>query len=298
MKRSLLFIPGNRPNMIQNGLVLPADALIFDLEDSVLEEEKDAARTLVASALSSLDFGSKALVVRMNDMSSPHALKDIQAVVQAGCESILLPKTEHAHDISELDRWLDTVEQEAGIPTGSTSLILLIETALGVEKAYELAKASKRVKALALGAEDLAANLGCERTGEGTEILYSRTRLVIAARAAGVEVFDTPFTDAYDEGGCFLDTVFAKKLGFDGKLCISPHHLAPIHKAFTPSQEALENALEVQQAMQEAQREGRGAVALRGRMIDMPVLKQAKRVIQWAKASGMLKGEVDDESGQ
>ncbi len=210
MKRSLLFIPGNRPNMIQNGLVLPADALIFDLEDSVLEEEKDAARTLVASALSSLDFGLKELVVRINEMSSPHALKDIEAVVPAGCESILLPKTEHSDDILKLDGWLDTVEQASGIPPGSTSLILLIETALGVEKAFELARVSKRVKALALGAEDLAADLGCERTGEGTEILYSRTRLVIAARAADVEVFDTPFTDAYDEQGCFLDTVFAR----------------------------------------------------------------------------------------
>ena len=296
MRRSLLFIPGNRPNMIQNGLVLPSDALIFDLEDSVLPDEKDAARALVASALSSLDFGHKERVVRINELSSKEAKRDLEAVVSAHVDTILLPKAEDAAAILKLDEFLDEIENQIGLTAGSTKIIALIETALGVELAFDIARASSRVTALALGAEDLAADLGCARTKEGREIFYSRTRLVIAARAAGVEVLDTPFTDVYDSEGCFEDTLFARRLGFDGKLCISPHHLAAIHRAFTPSDDELSFALEVAKAMDDAKKEKRGAVSLRGRMIDAPVAKQAERVITWARAAGIAGGEKDDES--
>ena len=151
----------------------------------------------------------------------------------------------------------------------------------------------KVVEALALGGEDLCADLGCPRTKEGTEIFYSRSRLLLAARAAGVDAVDTPFTDARDEEGCYADTVYARGLGFDGKLSISPHHLRPIHRAFTPTEEAVAFALEVVDAMERAKREGRGAVSLRGKMIDLPVLRQAERTLELARASGMLTAETE-----
>ena len=296
MRRSLLFIPGNQPGMIQNGQVLPADALIFDLEDSVALADKDAARDLVASALTSLDFGKKERIVRINDLASPLARQDLEAMVGAGADAILMPKVSGADSIRALDAILTALEAKLGRPAGSTRILALIETAIGMEEVYQAATASPRLLALALGAEDLAADLGCQRTREGQEILYSRSRLVMAAKAAGLEAIDTPFTDAHDLEGCLADSQLAVSLGFTGKLAISPHHLAMIHQAYTPSQEALDQALEILQAMEEAGRHGRGVVSLRGRMIDLPVVKQAQRVLVLARAAGMLKGDSHDQS--
>ncbi len=293
MRRSLLFLPGNQPNMLQNGAVLPADALIFDLEDSVSPSEKDAARELVASALRSIDYGSRGLVVRINDIDKPYVKKDLEAVAAAGAMSVMVPKVSGAHTIHHVAVMLDLIEEEYRMEPGRTKIIALIETAAGIEKAFEAAAASPRVEALALGGEDLSADLGCPRTKEGTEIFYSRSRLVVAARAAGIEAIDTPFTDARDEEGCYADTVFARSMGFDAKLSISPHHLRPIHRAFVPTEEAVAFALEVKEAMEIARREGRGAVSLRGKMIDLPVLKQAERTIELARASGMLAAEKE-----
>ncbi len=296
MKRSYLFLPGNQPTMLQNGAVLPADVLIFDLEDSVAPAEKDAARELVASALRSIDYGRRGLAVRINDLEKLYVKKDLEAVVTAGARSVMVPKVNGARTLHHVAVMLDLIEEECGIEKGRTKVIALIETALGIEKAFEAAMSTPRVEALALGGEDLCADLGCPRTKEGTEIFYSRSRLLLAARAAGVDAVDTPFTDARDEEGCYDDTVYARDLGFDGKLSISPHHLRPIHRAFTPTEKAVAFALEVVDAMERAKREGRGAVSLRGKMIDLPVLRQAERTLELARASGMLTAETEGAS--
>lgn len=295
MRRSLLFIPGNQVAMIQNGMVLPADALIFDLEDSVPPKDKDAARDLVASALKHLDFGKRELWVRINDLRSPEAEKDLDAMVEAGSCGILLPKTEGKDSIELLDKLLTDLERQYRNTQGSTRVLALVETAKGIEKAYEAASSSPRLVALALGAEDLAADLGFERTFEGREILYARSRLVMAAGAADLEAIDTPFTRAQDLAGCLKDSLLAKSLGFTGKLAISPHQLDMIHQAYTPDKESLDRALEIVAAMQEGVKEGRGAVSLRGQMIDAPVLKQAQRVLDLARAAGILKGGPHEE---
>jgi citrate lyase subunit beta/citryl-CoA lyase len=288
-----LFLPGNQPTMLQNGAVLPADVLIFDLEDSVAPTEKDAARELVASALRSVDYGERVLAVRINDLEKPYVKKDLETVVAAGAHSVMVPKVTGPHTIHHVAVMLDLIEEEYDIEKGRTKIIALIETALGIENAFGAATSSQRVEALALGGEDLCADLGCPRTKEGTEIFYSRSRLLIAARAAGIEAADTPFTDVRDEEGCYADTVFARSLGFDGKLSISPHHLRPIHRAFMPSQEAVAFALEVIEAMEMAKRESRGAVSLRGKMIDLPVLRQAEKTLELARASGMTLPEKE-----
>lgn len=293
MRRSYLFLPGNQPTMLQNGAVLPADVLVFDLEDSVAPTEKDAARELVASALRSVDYGGRGLVVRINDLEKPYVRKDLEAVVTAGAHSVMVPKVAGVRTIHHVAVMLDLIEEAYDIERGRTKIIALIETALGIEKAFEAATASSRLEALALGGEDLCADLGCPRTKEGTEILYSRSRLLLAARAAGVEAVDTPFTDARDEDGCYADTVYARSLGFDGKLSISPHHLRPIHRAFAPTEEAVAFALDVIEAMDRAKREGRGAVSLRGKMIDLPVLRQAEKTLELARASGMTVPETE-----
>lgn len=287
MRRSLLFLPGNQASLLQNGTVLPADALIFDLEDAVAADEKDSARNLVASALRCLDFGQREKIVRVNDDCGLRE-EDIRAVVLAGADSIMPPKVAGSALLREIDALLNVIEGESGIKVGRTKLLPLIETAAGIEFAYDAASASKRVVALVLGGEDLAVDLGCTRTKAGKELLYSRQRLIIAARAAGIEAIDTPFTDARDKAGLLEDALLAKSLGFSGKLSISPHHLKGIHQAFTPTREEIDYALEVIQVMEEGFKSGVGAVSLRGKMIDKPVFEQAAKTLALARASGML----------
>ena len=295
MRRSLLFLPGNQASLVQNGTVLPADALIFDLEDAVAADEKDSARNLVASALRHLDFGDREKIVRINDDRNLRE-KDIRAVVLAGADTIMPPKTAGSVLLREIDDLLDKIEREAGIEPGRIKLMPLLETAAGIEFAYESACATGRVVALALGGEDLAVDLGCSRSREGKELLYSRQRLIIAARAAGIEAIDTPFTDAHDKAGLLEDALLAKSLGFSGKLAISPQHLKGIHKAFTPTGAEIEYALEVIKAMEAGLRSGIAAVSLRGKMIDKPVVEQAEKTLEIARAVGLLieAGEVAD----
>ncbi len=288
MRRSCLFLPGNQPSMLQNGMVLACDVLIFDLEDAVSENEKDAARELVSQALLTLDFGMREKVVRVNDVETPHAHLDIIRVTEGGADAVMVPKTVGATTVLKAASILDEAEEKAGLSHGSVGIILLIETAMGIEKALEAASASPRVRALALGGEDLAADLGCPRTKASNELFYARARLVMAGRACGLDVIDTPFTDARNTEGCYEDACYARSLGFSGKLLISPHHIEPVHRAFRPDESEVSYALEVVDAMRRAKEEGRGAVSLRGKMIDLPVLAQAERTIELAAASGML----------
>ena len=168
----------------------------------------------------------------------------------------------------------------------------LIETALGVENAFSIATATKRVKALFLGAEDLTADLQCKRTKESREIEYARTRLVVAARAAGVDVYDTPFTDVNDDEGIWTDAWVAKALGFTGKASISPRHVEVINQVFSPTAREVDYAYEVMEAIAQAKAQGKGAVALYGKMIDAPIVARAQRTIDMANALGMRREEV------
>ena len=222
MRRSLLFLPGNTPNMLINGSCLGADAVIFDLEDAVSPAEKDAARILVRNTMTYMDFRGCERVVRINGIDTPYWKEDLDEILPCRPDLILLPKTGSAADIQEADTYITETEKRLGLAAGAVGLVALIETALGVENAFAIASASPRVTALFLGAEDLTADLRCKRTKEGREIEYARTRLVTAARAAGVDVYDTPFTDVNDDEGIETDAALAKALGFTGKASISP----------------------------------------------------------------------------
>ena len=205
MRRSMLFLPGNNPNMLINGNCLGADAVIFDLEDAVSPDEKDAARILVRNTMRYMDFRGCEMIVRINAIDTPYWQKDIDAVLPYRPCLILLPKTGSPADALAADAYLTAAEEKLGMEKGTVGLMPLIETALGVENSFQIASATKRIKALFLGAEDLTADLQCKRTKEGREIEYARTRLVMAARAAGVEVYDTPFTDVNDDEGMEAD---------------------------------------------------------------------------------------------
>lgn len=287
MRRSMLFLPGNNPNMLINGNCLGADSVIFDLEDAVSPDEKDAARILVRNTMRYMDFCGCEIIVRINSIDTPYWQKDIDAILPYTPGLILLPKTGSAADVHTADAYLTAAEEKLGIKAGAVGLMPLIETALGVENAFAIATSTKRVQALFLGAEDLTADLQCKRTKEGREIEYARTRLVMAARAAGIEVYDTPFTDVNDDEGIETDATLAKSLGFSGKASISPRHVDVINRVFSPTLPEIDYAYEVMEAIALAKKQGKGAIALRGKMIDAPIVTRAQRTIAMAEALGL-----------
>ena len=287
MRRSMLFLPGNNPNMLINGNCLGADAVIFDLEDAVAPAEKDAARILVRNTMRYMDFRGCEIIVRINSIDTPFWKQDLDAILPWKPSLILLPKTCSTSDVLEADAYMTALEENLGMEKNTVGLMPLIETAMGVENAFSIASATQRVKALFLGAEDLTADLQCIRTKEGREIEYARTRLVIAARAAGVEVYDTPFTDVNDDEGIWTDANLAKALGFNGKASISPRHVEVINSVFSPTEREIEYAYEVMDAIETAKRQGKGAIALHGKMIDAPIVARAQRTIDMANALGL-----------
>ena len=291
MRRSMLFLPGNNPNMLINGNCLGADAVIFDLEDAVSPDEKDAARILVRNTMRYMDFRGCEIIVRINSIDTPYWQKDIDAIAPYTPGLILLPKTGSAGDVLAADSYITQIEQKLGMEQGTIGLMPLIETAMGVENAFAIASSTSRVKALFLGAEDLTADLQCKRTKEGREIEYARTRLVMAARAAGVDVYDTPFTDVNDDEGIEVDALLAKSLGFSGKASISPRHVEVINRVFSPTMAEIDYAYEVMEAIALAKQQGKGAIALRGKMIDAPIVMRAQRTIAMAQALGLGRRE-------
>ena len=294
MRRSMLFLPGNTPNMIINGDSLGADSIILDLEDAVSPDEKDSARLLVRSALKDMGFKGVEITVRINSIDTDYWKHDLDAIIPLRPSLIMPPKASCAEDIRIVDAYIAEVEARNGIEVGTVKLIPLIETALGVENAFNIASACPRVAAIFLGGEDLTADLRCKRTKESNEIDYARRRLVMAARAAGVDVYDTPFTDVNDDEGIEIDAQYAKSLGFTGKSAIAPRHVKVINAVFSPSEKDIEYAKLVFEAIRLGKEQGKGAVSLRGKMIDKPIVERARQTIEAAKQLGLVEEDYNE----
>ncbi len=285
LRRSMLFIPGNNPGMLQEGGIFGADAVILDLEDAVAPGEKDAARLLVAQALKNVDYENSEKVVRINPLET-FARDDINTVVPCRPDTLLIPKVQCAADIHEISAIMSAVENPGKEPI---KLIALLETPRGIAEAYTIAQADKRVAALAFGAEDYTAALGATRTKSGTEIFTARTLIVNAAAAAGIQSIDTPYTDVNDEEGLLQDTALAQQLGFKGKLAINPRQIDIIHSVFNPSPADIHWAEQVIRALRQAELEGSGVASLNGKMVDAPIVSRAERILYLAQLLG-LKG--------
>lgn len=288
LRRTMMFVPGNNPGMLRDAHIYGSDSLMFDLEDSVALAEKDAARLLVYNMLKSINYGDCELVVRVNGLNTPYGEQDIEAVVRGGAEVIRLPKTETAEDIFEMEAVIARVEKEAGIPVGKTGMMAAIEGAKGVLNAQAICAASERLIGVALGAEDYTANMKTVRTKEGEELLFARNMILVAARAAGIAAIDTVFHDVDDIEGFEKETRFIKMLGFDGKSVINPRQIGVTHRIFAPTDQQIERAQRIIDAMKDAERRGTGVISLNGKMVDRPVLLRAQHVIEMAKASGLL----------
>ena len=284
MRRSMLFIPGNTPNLLMNGDILGADAVILDLEDAVSPAEKDSARILVRNILKDLRYKGCEIIVRINPVDTEYWQKDLDEIIPLKPDLIMPPKSSSGDYVRTVSDYIGKLEEKCGFEKNSVRLIPLIETALGVENAYDIASACDRVAAIFLGAEDLTADLRCVRTKESREILYARQRLVVAARAAEVDVYDTPFTDVDDLDGLVKDAETAKSMGFTGKASISPRHVEGINTVFSPTEKEIAYAHEVMETIAKAKAEGKGVVSLRGKMIDAPIVNRAKQVLEMEKA--------------
>lgn len=288
LRRSMLFVPGNKPNMIQNAMVYGADSIILDLEDAVSPGEKDCARILVRNAIGKLNFYGAEVVIRINPLSiNSEGYMDLEEIVMQGLDCVMLPKAS-PKEIRLLSDFLDQAENEKGLKAGSIKMFPLVETALGVMDVFEIAKASKRITGILLGAEDLTAELGINRTAQGEEIFYARSRIALACRAAGIDAVDTPYSDTKDTTGLIYDTQKAKALGMTGKAAIHPEQIDIIHKVFEPEEEEIRYAKRVLEAMEAAMREGKGVIALDNKMIDAPVAARARKIIRKAEIAGLL----------
>ncbi len=283
MIRSLAFLPGNTPNNLINGDTLGADALILDLEDAVSPAEKDSARVLVKNYLKNQKEKKCIIVVRINATDTDYWKDDLRAILPMKPDYIMPTKVSGREMLQEISDYMDEVEKEFQIERNTTKLMPLLETALGIENSFQIATFSDRIASFALGAEDLTADLQCKRTKEGNEIYYARTRVVCAARAAGIEVYDTPFTDVDDMEGLRKDIQTSKDLGFSGKLVISPRHIDEVNEYFSPSLEEIEYAKEVLETIRIAKEQGKGVVSLHGKMIDAPIVARAKQVCEAAE---------------
>lgn len=280
MRRTMLYLPGNNPNMLVRGHLFGSDGIIMDLEDAVAMSEKDAARTMVSKFLRRGDFGSTEVTVRINGVDTEYWKKDLEAVVpHKRLDGIRLPKADSPQIIKDVDEELSRLEDKFGIEQGHIKLFCILETAYGIWHAYDVATASKRVAAILPGGEDLVADLKTSRTPEGTELEWSRRMIVIAARAAGVDAIDLMFPRVTDDEGLRKDAQFSKDLGFDGKSVIHPNQIPIIHQIFTPTEKEIEKAQRIIAAAEDAKARGLGTVSVDGRMVDIPVVKRAHYIL-------------------
>jgi citrate lyase subunit beta / citryl-CoA lyase len=285
MRRSRLYIPGSEPKYFINAALHGPDGIILDLEDSVHPSEKDAARLLVRNALRAVDFLNCERMVRINQL--PLGLEDLEEIVPECPDLVLIPKVEGPDQVVKTSDRIKDIQAKHGL-TRPMWLMPILESALGIENAYEIAKASAQIVALTIGLEDYTADLGVVKTAAGAESLFARQRIVNAAHAAGVQAIDSVFGDVGDMDGLRLWGVNSRALGFEGMGCVHPLQVSVIHQAFAPSPAEIEKAQKIAAAYHEAQQKGLGVVSLGSKMIDPPVVQRALKLMARAQAMGLV----------
>ncbi|KRM01291.1 citrate (pro-3S)-lyase subunit beta [Limosilactobacillus gastricus] len=291
LRRTMMFVPGNNAGMVKDAGIYGADSIMFDLEDSVSMAEKDAARMLVYEALQTQDYGDAELVVRVNGIDTPYFRNDVFAMVKAGIEVVRLPKVESAQMMQDLVKVVEEAEAKFGREPGSTHVMAAIESARGVLKSLEIAESTDRMIGLALSAEDYTTDMKTHRYPDGAELEFARNMILHAARAAGIAAFDTVFTNMNDVEGFQRETEHIHQLGFDGKSLVNPRQIDWVNKVYEPTRKEIENALDVEAAIEEANQKDSGVISMNGQMVDRPVVLRAQRVIRLAKASHLINEE-------
>jgi len=288
LRRSRLYVPGNRPKLMISAGLYDADGIILDLEDSVPPADKDLARILVRNALVALDWGQSERMVRINQ--GPQGDRDLASIAPHNVHVVLLPKVEDPDQVRHVaERLRELVDDEPPL------LMPILESPQGVHRAYSIAAADETVVALTLGLEDLSAELGAPRTTEATESFLARQTTVYAARAAAVQPIASVYSDIQNEQGLAEYIRRERALGFDGIGCIHPRQIPVVHKEMTPTEEEVDRAMRIVRAAREAEARGLGAVAVGSKMVDPPVVKQAYRTVELAVSGGVLDPGWDED---
>jgi citrate lyase subunit beta / citryl-CoA lyase len=288
-----LYLPGNSPGLMINAGLHSAEGIILDLEDSVAPQKKDESRILVRNALRQVNFFGAERMVRINQ--GERGLEDLRYVIPHNVNLILIPKCESADYVRHTDLQIENLKKRFHIEN-DVCLMPIIESAVGVENAYEIARSSKNVAAIALGLEDYTADLGVPRTIEGKESFYARTRLVVAARAAGIQPIDSVFSDVGDMEGLREKIIESKSLGFEGMGCIHPRQIKVIREGFAPDQDEIDKSWQIVIAFETARQNGLGVVALGTKMIDPPVVARAQKTLDLAVRLGLLSSVRNTEA--
>lgn len=290
LRRTMMFVPASNAGMLRDAYIYGADSIMFDLEDSVSLKEKDTSRFLVYMAVKTVDYGNTELVVRINALDAG-GKDDIHAMVRAGIDVIRLPKTETPEDVLEAEAVIEEAERQCGREVGSTKMMAAIEGPVGVLSAPAIAKASKRLIGIAIGAEDYVTSMKTRRYPErnSEELFFARSMIVHAARAAGIAALDTVFSDVNDEENLRREVELIKQLGFDGKSVINPRQIPVVNEVFKPTDKEIAHAIDVMNAIEEAEAKGSGVIAVNGKMVDKPIVERAERTLLLAEAAGVYK---------
>lgn len=292
LRRTMMFLNCQKPGLIKDPYIYKPDSIMLDLEDAVAEGEKDAARYSLYHALREIDYRGVERVVRINGLDTPHWQEDIRASVAGGADAIRIPKVESAKDIKMVEDAIIRAEEEFEKESGSTLIMAAIESAMGVMRALDICEASGRLFGIALSGGDYTKDLQTTISAGGVELAGARQHLIIAARAAKVQCFDTVFTNLDDMEGFKKEVEMIKAMGFDGKSIINPRQISIVHEIFTPTQKEIIFSEKVVREIDEKKAQGIGVFTVDGKMIDIAFYDGAKRVIELAKASGVYKGDL------
>lgn len=286
----MMFLNCQKPGLIKDPYIYGPDSIMLDLEDAVAENQKDAARYSLFHALQEIDYHGVERVVRINGLDTPHWKEDIRVCLAGGADTIRIAKTESARDVKTVEEYVQKAEAEFGREEGSTLLMAALESCRGVLNALEICQSSERLIGIALSGGDYTKDLQTSITGTGVELMGARQHMIMAARAAGVQCWDTVFTNLDDMEGFERETEMIKLMGFDGKSLVNPRQIAVVHKIFTPKEKEIIFAEKVVREIEDKKAKGIGVFTVDGKMIDIAFYDGAKRTLAMAEAAGVYKG--------
>ncbi|HIU78728.1 MAG TPA: HpcH/HpaI aldolase/citrate lyase family protein [Candidatus Avilachnospira avicola] len=292
LRRTMMFMNAQKPGLIKDAYIYGSDSIILDLEDAVAENQKDAARFSLYHALKNIDYGDTEVIVRINGLDTPHWQEDIRVCVAGGADGIRIAKCESAAMVHQVEEAVLAAEREFGVEEGRTLLMAALESPLGIMNAYEICKASDRMFGVAISGGDLRKSLHVQIQRDGIELNTARSLMILAARAAGVQVFDTMFPNIDDMEGFKAEVIMDHRMGFDGKSIVNPKQIAFVHETFAPSEKEIAYAEKLVRSCQAQADAGIGVYTVDGKMVDIPFFEDAKRIIALAKACGVYHGDL------
>jgi len=292
LRRTMMFMNAQKPGLIKDAYIYGVDSIMLDLEDAVAENQKDAARFSLYHALKTIDYGDTEVIVRINGLDTPHWQEDVRVCVAGGADGIRIAKCECAQDVRTVEKAVEEAEKEFGVELGRTLLMAALESPKGILNAYEICSASPRMFGVAISGGDFRKCMQTKPTRSGIDMVTARGMMLMAARAAGIQCFDTVFTDLDDTEGFLAEVRQNKEMGFDGKSLINPKQIRPVHEIFAPTEKEVIQAELMVTAFREAAAKGIGVFTVNGKMVDLAFIPGAERTLKLAKACGMYEGDL------